>query len=245
MSDGAASQEDRLLNSGVGGSDCDSASEDGGGVDSNIDEGGTMSDGAASQEDRFLNSGVAGSDCVSASEGGGGVDSDIDDGGTEQAAYCQTTGFRIKARRSPPRSMFMSSTTGLAPESAATQNRVIADIRRQTHTHIECQLAENRAFTYFTIRGATVHECQSAARLLAQHFDIIDGQSSIADSHSDADDEGDPNASSDGGESGDDGRGGDSADGVRDAGGDQPAPDGPDEGDHGDAGGANTFDRGE
>ena len=173
------------------------------------------------------------------SEGGGDVDCNDDENGTEHAAYCQslgrgtvraclgycrTVGFTIKACRAPPRAMFAKSTSGLAPESAATQNRVIADIQHETRTDIECKVSDDGAFTYFTIRGATVDDCERAAQLLSRHFDVIDGQSSIDESNSDADNEDD----SDPDDSGADDRGGGGADGACEGSGDKPAPGGPD-----------------
>ena len=128
--------------------------------------------------------------------------------------------------------------TGLAPESAVTQNRVLADIRLETHTNIECWLSECRAFTYFCIRGAHLQQCERAAQLLARHFDIIDGQSSIDGSDSDADDEDD----SDQDDSDADERGGDGADGACGGGGDKQAPGGPDDDNQGATDGATDAD---
>ena len=94
--------------------------------------------------------------------------------------------YIIRTRRHPPTGSTwpgLSTGGGLRPpQTAATQNLVILDIQRQTGTRIRCKLSEDGVFTYFTIRGA---EYQRAADLLAHHFDIIDGQSSIADSDSD------------------------------------------------------------
>ncbi len=87
--------------------------------------------------------------------------------------------YVICTRRSPPTRSFQPGSpargTMRPPQTAATQGLVIQDIQQQTGTRIRCRLSANRAFTYFTIRGAGY---QRAADLLANHSDIVARQRS-------------------------------------------------------------------